>query len=141
MSIDESAHIHEFIGWQLDALLPEGSRENTIFSVTGIWMIAIGIPFILIFAWVAYSVKDFLKDSKFNFKLFIVGIVVLLTGAIGVETLSNFAEGGLLVMQITVEESLEMLGVTIMIWSAYELAMENLAHLLNSGPESNLFKQ
>jgi len=130
MSVDESAHVHEYLGWQLDALMPEGSRENTLFSVTGIWMLAIGIPFILLFFWVIYSIRDFLKNSSYSFKRTVIGITVLLGGALGVESLSNFVEGGLLIIQITVEEGMEMIGLSILIWSVYDLSMENLTSLI-----------
>lgn len=130
MSIDDSAHVHEYLGWQLDALMPGGSRENTTFSVTGIWMFAIDIPFILLFFWIIYSIKDFLKNSRYSFKRTVIGATVLLGGALGVESLSNFVEGGLLVIQITVEEGMEMIGDSILIWSVYDLSIENLTRLI-----------
>ena len=45
LSLDEVAMIHERIGIRSDAFLPGGSRANTLFIKTGIWMFLLGVPF------------------------------------------------------------------------------------------------
>lgn len=121
MSLDESARIHEWIGERSDALLPEGNRKNILFSETGIWMFIVGIPFIGIFLWLMYSMKEIFADKLGALTKLITGMTVMLLGAIGIETFSNFVEGGGLIAEVTVEEGLEMVGITIMIWAMYDV--------------------
>jgi uncharacterized membrane protein len=47
LSLDEAAKIHEWLGGKLDVLLPGGTRENTLFWYTGIWMFLLGAPFLM----------------------------------------------------------------------------------------------
>lgn len=123
LSADEVAQIHEWLGLQTDALLPDGTRRGTFFRVTGIWMFLIGIPFLIIVLAILYMLREYFRDAAGALKLFVYGLLVLLFGALGIETLSNIPERGSLgyVFQIFFEELFEMLGATLMLWAAYEL--------------------
>ena len=126
MSIDESVQIHEWLGHRLDVMLLGVSGDDRIFNETGTWMFVIGIPFLGVFLVWANSIKRhaFIKGPSFT-KL-VAGTLILLSGAIGVETISNFTEETFYVAQVIAEEGLEMIGATIVLWSAYELAVEHL---------------
>jgi hypothetical protein len=50
-------------------------------------------------------------------------MVVLLTGALGFELISNFIDAKLYQVEVLIEEGLEMTGVTIMLWATYEMAL------------------
>lgn len=62
---------------------------------------------------------------------------ILLSGALGVELLSNFVEQGLLVAEVAVEEGLEMIGATVILWSLYVMVLEDIPGIVqkNVSPE------
>jgi hypothetical protein len=125
MSIDESIQIHEWLGAKSDIFFSGGSRIGTAFHATGIWMFIIGIPFLALFLLYLYSIKTILSDKLFNLKMIIIGMCVLLSGALGLELLSNFIENkNYMVMAVLCEEGLEMIGATIILWSVYDMALE-----------------
>lgn len=123
MSIDETVQIHEWLGQKSDILLPDGSRTGTYFQETGVWMFVFGLPFLAFFLFLAYSLKDYFSENLSSFRKLIIGMLIMLTGALGVETLSNFVEGGFLVTEVVFEEGLEMIGVTVMLWAVYDMAI------------------
>ena len=123
MSIDESVQIHEWLGVRSDILLPDGSRHETPFQTTGIWMFLFGLPFLALFLLWAYSIKYYF-DKPSSFKRLIVGMITMLSGALGFELLSNFVENTLYITMF--EEGLEMIGATIILWSVYDMTVEYL---------------
>lgn len=130
MSIDESVQIHEWLGLKSDVLLPEGSRRATLFKRTGVWMYLFGLSFLAGFLLLACSLKTHFSENPSRFRKLVIGMLIMLTGALGVETLSNFVERGLLIAEVVLEEGLEMIGATVMLWAAYDMAME---HMPDSG--------
>lgn len=129
MSIDESVQIHEWLGVQSDILFPEGVRAGTAYYKTGIWMIIIGIPFLALFLWLSYSLKYHFSNKPSSLKKLVLGMIVMLSGALGFEFLSNFVEEDLWIIEVAFEEGLEMAGVTIMLWAMYEMATDYLPDL------------
>lgn len=129
MSIDEAIQLHEGLGSKSDILLSDGSREGTLFQITGVWMFVFGLPFIVFFLLLAYSMKNFFSEQLSSFRKLIIGMFIMLTGALGFETLSNFVENGFLVSEIVFEEGLEMIGVTVMLWALYDVTIDFMAHL------------
>src|SRR5262249_6763235 len=94
MSADEVAQIHERIGNHSDALLPGGWRGNTIFAETGIWMFLLGIPFIIFFIWLLMRTRRYFAAAPGSMAMLAAGMALFLTGALGVEALSNaFTKG------------------------------------------------
>ena len=57
--------------------------------------------------------------------LLIVGFIVMFTGALAVELVANLVSAdkhsAAFLMQVVVEETLEMLGVSLIVWSAFAL--------------------
>lgn len=123
LSLDEATQIHEWLGRQSDALLAQGDRSSSIFNVTGIWMFVIGLPFIGLFSALLYGVRRYFREAPAALVKLALGMAVMLTGALGVEMLSNFVVAGstLSVMQVLLEELLEMLGATLVLWAAVDL--------------------
>ncbi len=122
-SLDEVAEIHEFLGKLSDVLFPSGTRDATLLSITGLWFLAIGIPFAILFAALVTSLRPLLARSMRASKLLVVGMCVFLLAAVGIEALSNFFTPGSFagMLQVAVEELTEMVGATLVLWSGYEL--------------------
>jgi hypothetical protein len=126
-SLDEIAEIHERLGFAADALMSHGSREGTALWSTGLWPFVIGIPAIALMAVAVRGTRHvFLARAPRALVLVIVGFVVMFAGALAVELVANLLpatapHGGLFLAQVVTEEFLEMLGVTLIAWSASSL--------------------
>lgn len=126
-SVDEIAEIHERLGSAADALMSGGTRHGTALWSTGLWPFVIGIPVIAMLAVVVRGTRHiFLARAPRALALLIVGFVVMFTGALVVELAANLLQagaphGGWFTAQVVVEELLEMLGVTLITWSAASL--------------------
>lgn len=122
-SVDEFAQIHEWLGYKSDMLLPGDDRGNTFFRRTGIWMVVIGVPFVVLFAMLIVSIREYFRRAPGALVKVLLGITVMLIGSTVIEVLSNVADpgSGYGVLQIVFEEMFEMLGATIVFWGSYEL--------------------
>ena len=126
MGIDEIARLHERIGKYSDILLPAGSRANTPFQETGIWIFLVGIPFILFFLWWVHQLKRKLAGYGVEIRIMVTGVFLLLSGALGVELISNFLYGSAAqTVGILLEEGLEMLGATMIFWAVLKMLHKN----------------
>jgi hypothetical protein len=119
--MDEAAGLHERIGRWSEALI--GGRETMILPKTGIWMFLFGIPFVIAIVASLRKLNSVLAESKGAARRFAAGFVVLLTGAVGLEILSNFVDPGTFVamLQVATEELVEMIGGSILLWAGYTL--------------------
>jgi hypothetical protein len=97
-SLDEVTGIHEYVGYLSDALLPNGERDTSLVSQTGLFFLIVGIPFGMLFAGIAAVVVPFLSPNP--------------------RGLSNlFAPGsGWATIEIAVEELTEMVGASVVLW-------------------------
>jgi hypothetical protein len=125
-SIDEIAEIHERLGFAADALMSGGTRDGTALWSTGLWPFLIGVPAIAAIAVVVRGTRHiFLARAPQALVLLIVGFIVMFSGALGVELIANLVSAdkhsGAFLAQVVIEESLEMLGVTLIAWSACSL--------------------
>lgn len=126
-SMDEIAQVHERLGFATDALLSGRSRDGTILWSTGLWPFVIGIPAVVLLALAVRGTRHiFLDRAPRALGLVIVGFAVMFSGALGVELVSNLLPAsaphdGWFLAQVVVEEFLEMLGVTLITWSAFSL--------------------
>lgn len=120
LSVDESVALHEAFGHTSDALLPGGDRASTPFARTGIWGLLLGPPFLLTYC---VLVRLALRTRSMGRTKLVLGMVVMLLGATGLETASNFVAPGswLDVTEVFLEEVLEMIGATVVFWGACEL--------------------
>ena len=89
-------------------------------------MFVVGLPFIVLFLLLAYWLKNHFSENTSRLKKLVIGMVVMLTGALGIEIISNFAEFGFLVIAVAFEEGLEMIGATIMLWALYDVTKDYL---------------
>lgn len=122
LSIDETARLHELVGRASDVMLPSGTRVTTTLPTTGIWVLLIGVPAAIIIGGLLVGVRPFFRHASGAFTKMVVGTAMLLIGAVGVETLSNFADeaSAVGVMLVFLEESLEMVGVSIIVWAGVD---------------------
>lgn len=127
LSLDEVAQIHEWLGVRSDRLLPGGMRAHSRFTATGIWMFVVGVPFVFLFFGFLASIRLYFRQSRAALEKLVLGMAVMLFGAIGVETLSNFVVVGsnLHVLQVVIEEFLEMFGATIVLWGSLDLLLSH----------------
>lgn len=129
-SCDEVAQIHESLGRHADILVLPVAREHSAFKNTGVWTIVIGAPAILVIlvGLIAMGRHTFRRGPVLT--RFVLGLAIMLTGSVGLETLSNFLpdHGGF--YEIALEEYLEMLGATLMLWAAFEQARMNFDEML-----------
>ena len=130
-SVDEVVAVHEWIGDKSDVLLPGGDRANTSFSRTGIWPFLLGIPVLAILGTLVVRVRHiFIPRSRRALLLLIAGLAAMFTGALAVELAVNLVEptddySGWLLLQHVFEEFLEMLGITLIIWSGLALLRDH----------------
>jgi hypothetical protein len=126
-SIDEIAQIHERLGSVADAFMTGRSQPGPELWATGLWPVVVGIPAIAVLAIAVRGTRHiFQARSSRALALLIVGFAVMLTGAVFVELGVNLLDeagprGGLFLLQIVVEELMEMLGATLIVWSAASL--------------------
>jgi xanthosine utilization system XapX-like protein len=126
-SVDEIAEIHERLGAAADVLMSSGTRHGTALWSTGLWPFLIGVPVIAMLAIAVRGTRHiFLGRAPGALALLIVGFVVMFTGAVVVELGANLVDaaathGGWFLTQVVAEELLEMLGVTLIAWSASSL--------------------
>ncbi len=129
-SVDEIAGIHEWLGERSDALLPGGDRANSIFARTGIWPILIGVPMLVVLAVMVFRARRiFLPRASLAFWLLAIGLATMFTGALAIELLANLLDKptdaseyqAIHLLQHATEEFLEMLGVSLIVWSGLEL--------------------
>ena len=129
MGVDEVAQIHERIGLYSDIWLPAGNRDNTPFHETGIWMFLVGIPFLTFFLLWVSKLQAALTEHSSEIRMLLTGVLLLLLGALGLESLYNFLYSPLAQMiAITLEEGLEMLGATIVFWAVLSMSNKSLSY-------------
>ena len=108
----------------IDNFLSGEKHDNPLFYDTGIWFfVIIGIPLLIFFILWIYSMSKQINEKPASLKKMIIGMMVMLSGALGFDSLANFAEENWRIC-ILFEEGFEMIGVTIILWSAYELTSD-----------------
>jgi hypothetical protein len=128
MSLDEVAQLHEKIGVLSHAVATNVDLDQTMFPKTGYWVIVVGAPFLLVVIALFSAIRSYLTHPPYLIRLFLIGLGIMMIGALGVETLHNFAgsKGSMLrFILIFGEEMCEMFGVTMMLWASVELLKAN----------------
>jgi hypothetical protein len=125
-SLDEIAQVHEAFGVILDGVLLGGTRASTSLATTGIWFVVIGIPFVLATVVAFIALLPYLRRSPGAARKLVTGMAVFLTAAVGIEALANLVTPGSFIagLQILVEEVLELIAATTVLWGSYELAQD-----------------
>ena len=116
--------MHEHLGVMSDILLPNGTRDATAFSHTGLFFLLIGVPFVIVFVGLLTAVRPFLSGQPAAFVKLVGGMALFIFAAVGLDALSNLTTDGTLAatIQVLTEEVTEMVAATIVLWGAYALA-------------------
>lgn len=121
LGLDELTSLHGWLGVRSDALLPSGTRRDTLFRNTGIWMLLMGPPVLVLVAVLGWRARVYLRVRGVRLKLG-AGLALLFGSALGTEVLSNFTQTAAeSVGQIVAEELGEMVGATVVLWGVLEL--------------------
>ncbi len=125
MSLDEVAMIHEWAGENLDEIfIAGGDREySKWFRGTGVWVLFIPLPFLAVLLFLSIKLRHYFADCPRAIRLFFSGVGIFLLGAVGSEYIYNLIPwfGIEALLQILSEEFAEMVGVTLMLWAAWEV--------------------
>ncbi len=128
-SLDEVAQIHESLGQIADQHFLGSSYQDSWFHLTGIWMIAIGLPVVICLGFLFFLLRRFFP-MKQGGRLVLLGFSVFFLGALGLETISNFFQSSQdwgIVVETAMEEGLEMFGITLLYWGFHNLLSANQA--------------
>jgi hypothetical protein len=126
-SIDEVAQIHERLGSVANDLMINGPLGVAELWATGVWPLVVGVPAIAVIAIIVRGTRHvFLARATRALALLVVGLAVMLTGAVLVELGVNLLDengprDSSFLAQVVVEELMEMLGGTLVVWSASSL--------------------
>jgi hypothetical protein len=124
MSMDESIQVHEWLGAQTDKVVLSSGRESSSFKSTGVWMFTVGIPGVLAILAVMWFGRSYFLESPKRIVLFVIGLILLVTGGLVFESISNFLESGKYIAPL--EEFFEMVGSTFMLWSIFDMLPEHV---------------
>lgn len=120
LSIEESVRIHEWLGCVTCVL---GGQLGTDLHNSKLWMLIYGLPFLVLFLFWGSSVKKYISDNPTSYKKLVLGMCLMLLGALGLNIISTFLEHSIWwLTAIVVEEGFEMIGATVMLWAVYETA-------------------
>ncbi len=142
LSLDEQASMHERIGLFFDTMLFNGLGEQNVLPVSGLWVF-IAVPFAL----VAFTMLRYLHAcfavAPHAYRLCAIGLVTIVFAAAGLEAASNLIDvnkSGMLPLytEILLEETLEMIGATLVLWGASELINAHGITIAVGGAETKL---
>jgi hypothetical protein len=129
MSLDEGAMIHERMGYELSVV-----RRGIETATAGDWPLLVGLPglaVLILVAWIVFREAFF---SRVTMLRFFVGISVLVAGALGIEVLGyvlTWAPAHHMIgptpAVTVIEEGIENLGATLIIWATAHAAYDNRA--------------
>ena len=116
MSLEETASLHERVGFLVDMVF--GNRSETVFDRTGLWFVVVGLPFAILFGFLVVATYKFFETVPYTVFRLAAGMTILLTGALGVEAITNFlGTNRRYFVGVAFEEGLEMVGGSILLWA------------------------
>ena len=130
LSLDEMTSLHEHFGYSLDRL---HHRRDTVFDETGFWMLICAPVFLCALALLGWGARHFLRGRRAVVTKFVIGAVIYVAAAAGVEALSNFVlpeSTGARVL-VLLEEVGEMAGATVILWGVCDLMKSHGMRLLS----------
>jgi hypothetical protein len=131
LSMDELIGIHERLAPEVEDLV--GERGGSALDVTGPWMLVAAPLFLGGLALAAYLGRDLLRDRRRISLLYLLGAVTFVLSFAGLELLRNFAGEDYVPV---IEETGEMLAVTVLIWATLELMRSHRVSLIAAGEHS-----
>ena len=89
-------------------------------------MFVLGVPFLIFAIVIVARLKRYITHP-YVIKLYVVGFLVFVGSAGGIEILANFTQEpgwNIYFLQVAAEEFGEMVGVTLLFWATYEIALD-----------------
>lgn len=117
LSLDEIAQVHEKLSIGVSGKV--GSGQGALKSL---WLPALGIPLLIVLGVAARRAKSAFDEAPGSLQAFVVGLAVFALGAFGIEPITSLVFHTSGPAYVWVEETMEMLGVTFLLWSAFSLA-------------------
>lgn len=130
LSLDEVAQIHEKLSIGVSGKVGSGQGE-----LKSLWLPALGIPLLAVLYVAARRAKSGFDAVPGSLRCLLTGMAVFAIGAFGIEPLASLLLGSPGPAFVWVEETMEMLGVTLLLWSGFALAQYEglLAFALDEG--------
>lgn len=128
LSMDEGSAIHEKLTHEFhnNPLVPYFDGTH------GIWIVVYGVIGIIILALLFKDILAAFKHYKKETFIFVIGMIVYLAGTAGSETITYFYvdKGNPLVyaIEVCLEEFLEMVGASVLLYSVSLFAIKKLEH-------------
>lgn len=117
LSLDEIAQIHEKLSIGVSGKV--GSGQGALKSL---WLPALGLPLLILLGVAARRAKVAFDAAPGSLKMFVIGLGVFALGAFGIEPITSLVLHTSGAAFVWVEETMEMVGVTFLLWSAFSLA-------------------
>ena len=126
-SVDEVATIHESITGVLERFdfVPRFAGEH------GIWILVYGAIGLVLLAYLVPGLAAIVREEPANALWFSVGAAMFVAGGVGVEIIGYFS-GPLILL----EETLEIVGVSVMVIAVYRTLQNHTVELVPGGPRS-----
>lgn len=123
MSMDEAVSLHERVGMFFTKMIASQAERGMHAVRTGYWPYIIGLPAAVVAAAALCGAYRAVADAPQGRARLTLGLAVLMFGAVALEALWNFLPDGPLAdfFEPWAEETLEMLGVTVMLWGALSI--------------------
>jgi hypothetical protein len=138
LSIDEAASIHEMLGGSIDTMVTETpDRAEMVFHITGYWMFVLGPTLAAAMVAIGIAYHRIVRPATGIMRLAALGAGVFLSGATVVEIGRNFVEQPLArMLQVALEEGMELIGVSLILAAAIQLAASKLRQGMPPTPSS-----
>ena len=126
LSLDETAGIHEWLGRKMDSVLVS-SETSSVFPETGMWMFWLAPLLLGVMLYIGRSAREYLDERGNIARKYVLGMVIFVGSAAGIEILWNFVSGSGVtgIIQVTAEEVGEMIGATILVWATWDLLISH----------------
>jgi hypothetical protein len=117
LSVDEVAQIHEKLSIGISGKLGAGQGR-----FKGMWLPALGLPVLAVLGLLAVQMKSMFDAAPGSLRAFTTGLVVFGVGAFGIEPVLNLLNQRSGPSLVLFEETLEMVGVTFLVWASFAVA-------------------
>lgn len=133
MSCDEYISLHERLGQMLDGVF--GDRSGTALDRTGLWIVFGAPALALIVAVLGWTAWPVLRPLPKVVAMLVAGMLLYLVFVAGVEGLSNLVEPGTGpdVALTAIEETGEMVAITVVLWAVLLLLRGHGIRLVTAG--------
>lgn len=123
LSKEENFGIHELIGGRIARHMTPEAHASSFFRYSTAWPVLLGPPLLIAMLVLGWRAAGLLRGRPHVILKYIVGLVVFLGGAVGLEIIWNLLPlwGTAHRAEIVAEEFLEMAGVTFFLWASYDL--------------------